>query len=107
MPGIQREGGLDSALARPRQIYSYGGQWSIPALAAAYAWGISKNHPFTDGNKRMSLLSITVFLGLNGYYLDAREEDAYQAMIDLATGKITEEDLADWIKKNSFPVNAS
>ncbi|MCB2194102.1 MAG: type II toxin-antitoxin system death-on-curing family toxin [Deltaproteobacteria bacterium] len=104
LSGIQKQGSLDSALARPRQIESYGERANdIPALAAAYAWGIAKNHPFVDGNKRMSLICIYVFLGLNGLYLDAREEDAFQAMMELAEGSLDENSLAQWIRSNSLP----
>ena len=60
-----------------------------------------------DGNKRMSLISIYVFLGLNGYYLDAREEDAYQTMMGLADGKVQEKDLAQWTKSNCFKINTA
>ncbi|MBU1156991.1 MAG: type II toxin-antitoxin system death-on-curing family toxin [Proteobacteria bacterium] len=107
LPGIHKEAGLDSALARPKQIFSYGGEQSdISSLAAAYAWGISKNHPFADGNKRMSLVCIYVFLGLNEYYLDAREEDAYDTMMLLADGSLQEEVLAAWIRANTFKQNS-
>jgi len=108
LEGIQNPGGLDSALARPKQIYSYGGEKSdICSLAAAYAFGLARNHPFVDGNKRMSLMSISVFLGMNKYYLDAREEDAYQTMTKVADGSLLEEELTEWIRSNSFFVNTS
>lgn len=101
--GIQQRAGFDSALARPRQIFAYSDQdCDICALAAAYAWGIAKNHPFVDGNKRMALMCIYVFLGLNGHYLDAREEDAYDAMMKLADGGLTEEELVDWVRRNTL-----
>jgi len=106
LPGIQQEGSLDSALARPKQIFSYGGeQGDICSLAAAYAWGISKNHPFVDGNKRMSLVCVYVFLGLNGHYLDAREEEAYNLMMNVADGTLSENELAAWIRDNTFKIN--
>ena len=103
LSGIRDQGGLDSALARPRQVESYGEPGGdIPSLAAAYAWGISKNHPFVDGNKRMALLCIYVFLGLNDLYLDAREEDAFQTMSELAEGSLDEVSLAQWIRANAL-----
>lgn len=108
LPGIQKQGSLDSALTRPRQIYTYGGeQVDLYALAAAYAWGIAKNHPFVDGNKRMSLVCVYVFLGLNGYYLDATEEDAYSVMMALASGRISEEQVAEWVRSHTFESNSS
>lgn len=108
LPGIQKEGSLDSALSRPRQIFSYGGeQGDICSLAAAYAWGISKNHPFVDGNKRMSLICLCVFLGLNGHYLDAREEEAYRVMMNIADGTLVEDGLANWIRENTFKINTA
>ncbi len=107
LAGIQKQGGLDSALARPRQVFAYGGEGGdLCALAAAYAWGISRNHPFVDGNKRMALVCIYVFLGLNGLYLDAREEDAYEKMMSLAEGRLAEAELAQWIRGNTSPRNA-
>ncbi|MCF8102148.1 MAG: type II toxin-antitoxin system death-on-curing family toxin [Desulfarculaceae bacterium] len=106
LPGIQKDGNLESALARPKQIFSYGGErGDISSLAAAYAWGISKNHPFVDGNKRMSLICIYVFLGLNGHYLDAREEDAYAIIVNIADGALDEEGLARWVKEHTFHIN--
>ena len=106
LPGIQKEGSLESALTRPKQVFSYGGeQGDICSLAAAYAWGISKNHPFVDGNKRMSLICVYVFLGLNGCYLDAREEEAYAVMMKIADGTLAEDGLAECIRGNIFEIN--
>ncbi len=103
LPGLRDRGGLEAALARPRQIHSYGGQAvSLPSLAAAYAWGLSRNHPFADGNKRMTLLAVYVFLGLNGMHLDAREEEAYRVIMQLADGALSEPELARWIEQNSL-----
>lgn len=104
LPGLQRPGGLEAALARPRQIQAYGGKLDLFALAAVYAWGISKNHPFVDGNKRMALLAIYVFLGLNGWHLDAREEEAYRVIMALAESSLDEDELAAWIRANCTKV---
>ncbi|MEW5913114.1 MAG: type II toxin-antitoxin system death-on-curing family toxin [Thermodesulfobacteriota bacterium] len=101
LPGLQQPGGLEAALARPRQLQAYGGRPDLFALAAAYAWGISKNHPFVDGNKRMALLAAYVFLGLNGWHLDAREDEAYQQIMALAEGGLGEDELAAWLRANS------
>lgn len=101
---MQSQAQLESALARAQQIHSYGGgDIDMATLAAAYAWGIAKNHPFVDGNKRMALVAIYVFLALNGYYLDAKEEDAYLAMMSLASGAMSEADLIAWVRANSLP----
>ncbi|RJX30579.1 MAG: type II toxin-antitoxin system death-on-curing family toxin [Desulfarculus sp.] len=102
LPGVQQPGGLEAALARPRQLQAYGNKPDLCALAAAYAWGISKNHPFVDGNKRMALLAIYVFLGLNGWHLDAREEEAFRVIMALAEGGLDEDELAAWIRANSL-----
>ena len=100
---IRDRAALESALARPRQIYSYSNtKPDIPKLAASYAWGISKNHPFVDGNKRMALIAMGVFLGLNDYFLDAREHDAFEMMMALADGVISEPDLAQWVRSNAL-----
>ena len=102
-PGLRDQSSLKSAMARSRQIFHYAKESpDIPSLAAAYAWGISKNHPFVDGNKLMALLSIAVFLELNGQYLDAREEGAYRIIMELADGSITETEFAGWVRENSL-----
>ncbi|MCB2225773.1 MAG: type II toxin-antitoxin system death-on-curing family toxin [Desulfarculaceae bacterium] len=103
LAGLREPGGLEAALARPRQVFSYGEGASLARLAAAHAWGISRNHPFVDGNKRMALLAVHVFLGLNGLHFDAREEDAYRVIMALADGELSEEELTAWIEENSFP----
>ena len=100
-PGVRDMNSLKSALARPRHLFSYDEVKSPPALAAAYAFGIARNHPFVDGNKRMALLAMAVFMGLNGLYLDAREEEAYSIMMRLADGDLPEKELASWIADNS------
>jgi death-on-curing protein len=94
--GIRERGLLESALARPINKFGYG-ETGIAALAAAYGFGIARNHPFVDGNKRTALASIIVFLGLNGIDLDAPQEAATAMILSLAAGEITEDVLAHWI----------
>ena len=100
MGGIRDEGLLDSALARPRQLLAYGDP-DIFELATAYAFGIVRNHPFVDGNKRTGFMAAYVFLRLHGYRLVAPEAEAVVAFQDLAAGEIDEAMLAKWIEANA------
>ena len=98
--GVRDEGLLMSALARPRNLLAYGEPSpDLAALAAAYAFGIASNHPFIDGNKRTALVVARTFLILNGTDLDASQEEKYSTFMNLASGRLTEDDLADWIRK--------
>lgn len=92
---------LESALARPRQLYAYGDEPDIVRMAAAYMSGIVRNHPFIDGNKRTGFVIGVLFLELNGYRFTATEEDAAQAVMNLAAGTLDESELAAWIRANS------
>jgi death on curing protein len=103
--GLRDRGLLESALARPINKFAYGEQ-SIAALAAAYGFGISPNHPFIDGNKRTALASMIVFLGLNGLDLDVPPEAATVMVLSLAAGETTEELLAQWLADSVVPLNA-
>src|SRR6266571_7633443 len=96
--GIVDEGRLDSALARPRQIFSYGRKHDVARLAAAYAAGLVRNHPFVDGNKRAAFLAVGLFLGLNDFRLAADQVDAARNMLALAAGEINEEQFATWVR---------
>ncbi|MGE0409203.1 MAG: type II toxin-antitoxin system death-on-curing family toxin [Amphiplicatus sp.] len=97
--GGRDEGLLASALARPQNLAACG-EPTIFALAASLAYGLAKNHPFVDGNKRTSFLCAYVLLGLNGADLDADESEAAAIMIDLASGEASEADFALWLKAN-------
>jgi death-on-curing protein len=97
--GIRDLGLLESALGRPLNKFSYG-ETDLATLAAAYAFGIARNHPFVDGNKRAAFASIIVFLGLNGIEFDVPPEDATAIIIGLAAGEVSEESLARWIRDN-------
>lgn len=94
--GLRDRGLLESGLARPINKFAYG-EIGLAALAAAYGFGIARNHPFIDGNKRTALASMIVFLGLNGFDLDAPQEAATAMVLSLAAGEITEEVLARWL----------
>lgn len=98
---IRDEGLLESALARPRNQLAYGDTLSMPALAAAYGFGIARNHPFVDGNKRAAFTAIAVFLAVNGYRFAPDKMDALQTIMRLAAGEVAEDELAAWIAVNS------
>lgn len=98
--GLRDEGLLDSALARPLNLAAYGTP-DVADLAAAYAAGLSQNHPFVDGNKRAAFLSVGLFLALNGQRLTASQADATLAMFALAAGEQDEATFADWLRRHS------
>ncbi|GLR96006.1 MULTISPECIES: type II toxin-antitoxin system death-on-curing family toxin [Bradyrhizobium] len=97
--GLRDEGMLESALDRPRNKWSYESA-DLPELAAAYAFGIARNHPFVDGNKRTSLLALYTFLGVNGIDFVVPEAEAAAMILSLASGEVSEESLARWIRDN-------
>ena len=101
--GIRDRGLLESALFRPKNQYAYGNP-SIFDLAAAYGYGIAKNHPFIDGNKRTSYVVMRTFLKLNGYDIQASTVEKYEVWIRLADSQIDEIDLAKWIESKSVAV---
>ena len=95
--GLRDEGLLESALARPVNLAAYNPEADAAALAAAYAFGIAKNHPFIDGNKRTAFVAMELFLMDNGYALTASDEDALMMMLRLAAGEMSEAEYAEWI----------
>lgn len=103
--GLRDQGLLESALARPVNLAAYNPQSDEAALAAAYAFGIAKNHPFVDGNKRTAYVAMELFLMDNGYVLTASDEDALLAMLRLAAGKWDEDVFATWIRMNLAQVD--
>jgi death on curing protein len=103
--GMRDRGLLESALARPINKFGYG-ETGIAELAAAYGFGIARNHPFIDGNKRTALASMIVFLGINGLDLDAPQETTTAMILSLAAGEITEDVLARWIAEHVRPLDA-
>lgn len=100
LAGIRDEGLLDSAINKPKNLIAYG-QPTVFELAASYATGLVKNHPFLDGNKRIGFMAAYVFLGANGWSLEATEEEAVLETLELAAGERTEADYAAWLARNS------
>jgi death-on-curing protein len=98
--GIRDPGLLESALARPLNLAAYG-EPDLCALAAAYAFGIARNHPFIDGNKRTALVACDLFLDLNDVELTADDAACVVMFLGLAAGEVTEEALTDWLRANS------
>ena len=97
--GVRDEGALASALARPVNQWYYGTDDPC-ALAASYAFGIARNHPFVDGNKRTAWVAARLFLRLNGQALAFTEREAIATVLALAAGELSEEELADWLRQH-------
>jgi death-on-curing protein len=100
LAGIRDEGLLDSAINKPKNLFAYD-QPSAFELAASYATGLVKNHPFLDGNKRIGFMAAYVFLGANRWSLEATEEEAVLQTLALAAGETSEAEYADWLERNS------
>lgn len=98
-PGLRDERLLESALARPEQLFAYGDpEPDVADLAASLAYGIARNHPFVDGNKRTAFIAYLTFLALNDYIFDAGSEDRYLTTLALAEGKLKEKEFAAWLR---------
>ena len=97
--GLRDAGALASAMDRARNLAAYG-EPDVAALAAAYAFGIARNHPFTDGNKRSAAVISETFLTLNGQRLDASDAELVVVFLALAAGELSEEELADWFREH-------
>jgi death on curing protein len=97
--GVRDLGLLESAVGRPLNKFAYG-ETDLAPLAAAYAYGIARNHPFVDGNKRAAFASIIVFLGLNDIDFEVPSADATAMILALAAGEVSEESLTRWIRDN-------
>ncbi len=100
-PGLRDEGLLDSALARPKMLAHDKPATGVHRLAACYAVGLAKNHPFVDGNKRTAFLAAYVFLRDNGWSFAATQSEVVVQMLGVASGSVTEERLAGWLERNS------
>jgi death-on-curing protein len=96
--GIRDMAMLESALARPRNLVAYGAP-DAADLAAAYAFGIARNHPFVDGNKRTALVVCETFLGCNGYRLNVTDAELVVLFLALAAGDLSEDELAGWLRE--------
>ena len=101
--GVRDRGLLDSALARAQNLAAYG-EPDAADLAAAYGFGIARNHPFVDGNKRTAFVAVELFLALNGRVLEAADVDCVLTMLALAAGEIDEPSFARWIREHSSAV---
>jgi death on curing protein len=100
--GVRDEGLLESALARPKNLADYGNPDTFD-LAASYATGLTRDHPFIDGNKRVSLVTTELFLALNGYALEASDADCLTQWLALSSNRLTENEMAEWLRKSCKP----
>ncbi|MEI2693081.1 MAG: type II toxin-antitoxin system death-on-curing family toxin [Anaerolineae bacterium] len=96
--GVRGEGAIESALARPRNLAAYDGVADIAALAAAYGYGLTRGHGYVDGNKRVGLVALAIFLDLNGLSLEAPEPEVVQVMLAVASGDLSETDFIRWMQ---------
>lgn len=103
LSGLRDEGLLDSALARPENLAAYGAP-DVFALAAAYGFGLARNHPFLDGNKRVAAIATETFLALNGHALDVDDAAFVMTFLLLAAGELEEDAFADWLRAHSAPL---
>ena len=99
--GVRDPGLLASALARPLNLAAYDGEADAALLAAAYGFGIARNHPFIDGNKRTAFVCTELFLALNGYQLQAEDAACVSTMLALAAGDLPESEFAAWLRTNT------
>jgi death-on-curing protein len=98
--GVRDNGMFESALAKSQNLAAYG-EPDFAELAAAYGFGLAKNHPFLDGNKRTAFVAVELFLRLNGYVLEADDATCVLAMLAVAAGEMDEQNFAGWIRKNT------
>ena len=101
LAGIRDESALESALVRPRHKWHYEESTDLATLAAAYGFGLSRNHPYRDGNKRVAFVVMAVFLQLNGLTLKADDAEVVTVMLALADGRLSEKQLAAWLREHS------
>lgn len=102
LSGLRDDGLLESALARPEHLAAYG-KPDVAELAASYGYGIARNHPFIDGNKRTAFVTALLFLAFNRYSFKATDSDKVIVMLKVAAGEITEAEFATWIRAHSKP----
>jgi len=102
--GVRDNGLLQSAMARPQNAFHYNQIVSLTRLSAAYMFGIAKNHPFVDGNKRTAYVVARAFLILNGFDINATKEEKYLTVYALAEGMLTEDELADWLESKAIKI---
>jgi death-on-curing protein len=99
--GLRDRGLLESALARPLNLLNYQPDSDVFALAASYGFGIARNHPFVDGNKRVAFQAMYVFLGLNGWRIESDEPEVVRMMLALASGNLEEGELGAWLREHT------
>ena len=97
-PGVRDENLLESALTRPQHKWHYDEKADLAILAAAYGFGLVTNHPYRDGNNRIGFLAMVTFLGINGHEFEAPDTEVVTTMLALASGRVSEPELADWIR---------
>ncbi len=105
LEGLRDPGLLEGAMMRPQMKYDYG-VTDLPSLASAYGYGIARNHPFADGNKRTALVVMETFLGLNGFQFSSENLAVAAMILELAAGTITEDELAAWITDDIEPLGS-
>lgn len=101
--GVRDEALIESALARPYHRWQYEADADLFTIAAAYGYGLTKNHGFIDGNKRVGFMAAYVFLGMNGFDLEAPEPDVVLTMLDLASDDLTENQFGQWLRAHAIP----
>ena len=102
--GIRDETLLDSALAKPKNVFAYGDEPDLFRLAASYAYGIARNHAFVDGNKRTALVISILFLNRNGWDITLAKAEEYDMFLGVAEGSVSEEELAAWFREHAVPI---
>ncbi len=101
--GLRDRGLLESALERPKNRFRYDPEADLASLAAAYGFGLAQNHPFVDGKKRVAFQAMYLFLGLNGFRIEAREEEVVLLILSLASGQLDEASLPTWLRAHITP----
>ena len=101
--GVRDENALESALARPRQQWHYDRHADLASLGAAYGFGLTRNHPYSDGNKRVALIAMLTFLAINDLEFEADDGEVLTTMIALADGRLSEAELAGWLRSRLRP----
>ena len=101
--GVRDENALESALGRTSDKWAYDPDADLPAIAAAYGFGLAKNHGYNDGNKRITFVAMYAFLGLNDLEIEAPEPAVVQLMVDVASGAMSESELATWLREHVVP----
>jgi death-on-curing protein len=101
--GVRDENALESALGRPRDKWAYEPDADLATLAAAYGFGLAKNHAYNDGNKRIAFVAMYTFLGLNDLEIEAPEPAVVQLMVSVASGTTSESELATWLREHTIP----